>query len=59
MGDGADRRVYGSARLAFVLTGVVALAGAFLWGLLVRRVEPVEWAVPAPLPRLLILKYGI
>jgi ACS family D-galactonate transporter-like MFS transporter len=38
-------KFHGSARLAFVLTGIVALAGAFLWGLLVRRVEPVEWVV--------------
>jgi ACS family D-galactonate transporter-like MFS transporter len=38
-------KFHGSARLAFVLTGIVALAGAFLWGLLVRRVEPVEWFV--------------
>ena len=36
-------QVHGSARLAFVLTGGVALAGAFCWGLLVRRVEPVDW----------------
>ena len=35
--------VHGSARLAFVLTGGVALVGAFSWGLLVRRVEPVDW----------------
>ncbi len=33
----------GSARLAFVVTGVVALVGALSWGLLVRRVEPVNW----------------
>lgn len=33
----------GSSRLAFALTGVVALAGALVWGLLVRRVEPVQW----------------
>jgi MFS family permease len=33
----------GSLRPAFVLTGGVALAGALLWGLLVRRVEPVRW----------------
>jgi ACS family D-galactonate transporter-like MFS transporter len=36
----------GSSRLAFVVTGGVALVGAFLWGLLVRRVEPVQWDAP-------------
>lgn len=33
----------GSARLAFVLAGGVALIGALSWALLVRRVEPVNW----------------
>lgn len=33
----------GSARLAFTVTGVVALIGGLSWGLLVRRVEPVRW----------------
>jgi MFS family permease len=33
----------GSARLAFVIAGAVALVGACLWGFLVRSVEPVEW----------------
>jgi MFS family permease len=33
----------GSARLAFVVTGGVALVGALSWALLVRRVEPVDW----------------
>jgi MFS family permease len=33
----------GSSRLAFVMTGGVALLGACSWGLLVRRVEPVRW----------------
>jgi sugar phosphate permease len=33
----------GSARLAFVIAGAVALVGACLWGFLVRRVEPVQW----------------
>jgi ACS family D-galactonate transporter-like MFS transporter len=36
----------GSSRLAFVITGGVALAGAFFWGLLVQRVEPVQWDAP-------------
>jgi MFS transporter, ACS family, D-galactonate transporter len=33
----------GSSRMAFVMTGAVALIGACSWGLLVRRVEPVKW----------------
>jgi MFS transporter, ACS family, D-galactonate transporter len=33
----------GSARLAFTVTGVVALIGGLSWGFLVRRVEPVKW----------------
>lgn len=37
----------GSSRLAFVVTGLVALAGAFSWALLVRRVEPVQWDAPS------------
>ena len=38
---------HGSARLAFVLAGGVALVGAFSWGLLVPRVEPVQWRTPS------------
>jgi MFS family permease len=38
----------GSARMSFVLTGAVALAGAFSWALLVRRVEPVDWGTSTP-----------
>jgi MFS family permease len=41
-------QVNGSSRMAFLLTGLVALAGAFVWALLVRRVEPVRWAVAIP-----------
>ena len=33
----------GSARLAFVVAGGVALAGALSFAILVRRVEPVHW----------------
>lgn len=33
----------GSSRLAFGVTGAVALVGALSWALLVRRVEPVQW----------------
>jgi hypothetical protein len=40
----------GSARMSFVLTGAVALAGAFSWALLIRRVEPVDWGTPAVVP---------
>ena len=36
-------QTYGSARLAFTVTGVVALIGGLSWGLLVPRVEPVKW----------------
>jgi len=32
-----------SARLAFAVTGAVALVGACSWVFLVRRVEPVRW----------------
>src|SRR5260370_42435095 len=39
-------QINGSSRLAFVITGGVALAGAFFWGLLVQRVEPVHWDAP-------------
>jgi MFS transporter, ACS family, D-galactonate transporter len=39
-------QINGSSRLAFVITGGVALVGALAYGFLVRRVEPVEWAVP-------------
>jgi MFS transporter, ACS family, D-galactonate transporter len=34
----------GSARLAFGITGCVALIGGLSWALLVRRVEPVDWS---------------
>jgi hypothetical protein len=33
----------GSARLAFAITGAVALVGACSWVFLVRRVQPVQW----------------
>jgi MFS transporter, ACS family, D-galactonate transporter len=36
-------QINGSSRLAFVIAGGVALAGAFIWALLVRRVELVQW----------------
>jgi len=39
-------QINGSSRLAFVITGGVALAGALFWGLLVQRVEPVQWDAP-------------
>jgi ACS family D-galactonate transporter-like MFS transporter len=34
---------WGSARMAFAVTGVIALIGGMSWGWLVRRVEPVKW----------------
>ncbi len=37
----------GSARLAFVIAGGVALVGAAAWLFLVRRVEPVNWDTSA------------
>jgi len=43
---GLSVQINGSSRLAFVITGGVALAGAFFWGLLVQRVEPVHWDSP-------------
>jgi MFS family permease len=41
--SGFIMQVNGSSRMAFVMTGGVALVGACCWGLLVRRVEPVRW----------------
>jgi len=41
----------GSARLAFAITGAVALVGALSWVFLVRRVEPVQWDALTPSPR--------
>lgn len=35
----------GNSRLAFTIAGAVALVGALAWGLLVRRVEAVNWEV--------------
>jgi MFS family permease len=37
----------GTFASAFVLTGVIALAGAAGWGLILRRVEPLAWQVRA------------
>ena len=37
----------GNSRLAFVVTGAVALVGALSWALLVRHVEPVQWETVA------------
>jgi MFS family permease len=36
-------QINGSSRMAFLITGSVAIAGAFIWALLVERVEPVQW----------------
>jgi len=38
-------KVRGSSRMAFVLTGAVALVGALSWGLLVDKVEEVQWDI--------------
>lgn len=40
---GAVVQVSGSSRLAFLITGLIAIVGALAWALLVRRVEPVRW----------------
>ena len=32
-----------SFTMAFVAAAVIVLAGAFLWGTVVERVEPVDW----------------
>jgi MFS family permease len=41
----------GSARMAFVVAGAVALAGALCWWFLVPRVEPVQWgSIPYAVP---------
>lgn len=40
---GAIKQSSGSSRMAFALTGAVALCGALAWGLLVDKVEEVQW----------------
>jgi MFS family permease len=40
---GYIRQTHGSSRMAFAVTGAVALVGACSWVFLVRRVEPVQW----------------
>lgn len=40
----------GSSRAAFLVTGLVAMAGAIFWQFLVPRVEEVQWKRPARLP---------
>jgi len=40
---GAIVQINGNSRMAFFITGSVAIAGACIWALLVRRVEPVQW----------------
>lgn len=42
--------VNGSSRLAFFITGSVAVAGAFFWAFLVKRVEPIQWDAPILVP---------
>jgi MFS family permease len=36
--------VTGDYRIAFLFAALVALAGALFWGLMIRRVEPIDWA---------------
>jgi len=38
-------KIRGSSRMAFALTGAVALVGAASWGLLVEKVEEVQWDI--------------
>ncbi|HEY5057362.1 MAG TPA: MFS transporter [Acidobacteriaceae bacterium] len=38
-------QIKGSSRLAFLITGLVALVGALAWGLLVDKVEQVQWDI--------------
>ena len=45
---GAVVQVNGSSRMAFFITGSVAVAGACIWALLIRRVEPVQWDACLP-----------
>jgi MFS transporter, ACS family, D-galactonate transporter len=45
---GAIVQTRGSSRLAFLISGLVALAGALFWGFMVQRVEQVTWVHPAP-----------
>jgi ACS family D-galactonate transporter-like MFS transporter len=33
----------GSSRMAFLVTGIIALAGALIWQFMVPRIEPVVW----------------
>ncbi len=40
---GAIVQINGDSRMAFFITGSVAIAGAIIWALLVRQVEPVQW----------------
>ena len=49
--QGAVVQSTGSSRIAFLITGGVALAGALLWGFLVPRVEPVVWGKPIAMHR--------
>lgn len=45
---GLTVQVNGSSRLAFFLTGLIATAGALIWGFMVPRVEPVLWKSLSP-----------
>lgn len=43
-------QVNGSSRPAFFLAGVIAMAGAMIWGWMVPRVKPVQWKKQPPRP---------
>jgi MFS family permease len=43
---GAILQINGSSRVAFVVAGLVAMAGAFIWAFMVPRVEQVQWKIP-------------
>ncbi len=38
----------GEFNWAFVIAGAVSLLGAFAWGLMIRKVEPIDWGVQEP-----------
>ena len=48
---GAAVQITGSSRVAFLVAGVIALAGALIWGFMVARVEPVRWKNPVSAAR--------
>ena len=55
---GATVEHSGSSRPAFLIAGMVAMAGALIWDFMVPRVEPVQWKSPPSAPRNLISTCG-